>query len=166
MRLTGVFIMKLIKLTKGKFAQVDDDDFEYLNKFKWCTLSGGGSCEYARRAHQSGNKQIAILMQNEIITNHKGFIVDHIDGNTLNNQKNNLRLTTQQKNCFNQKARIGTSKFKGVNYEKNMNKWKSQIQAYGKKIYLGIYKTEIDAAKAYNEAAEKYHGEFARLNII
>ena len=97
----------------------------------------------------------------------KGYVIDHIDGNSLNNQKNNLRICTQSQNCSNQKiGKSNTSGYKGVSYNKGQGKYNSRIRFNKKLIHLGYFVNLKDAARAYNEAAVKYHGEFANLNKI
>ena len=91
---------------------------------------------------------------------------DHKDGNTLNNQKYNLRLCTCQQNGFNRKATVRTSKFKGVRKIQRSSKWETDIWFNGKSIYIGSYTTEEDAAIAYNKKAVELFGEFARLNEV
>lgn len=93
--------------------------------------------------------------------------IDHKNGNTLDNRKENLRICFDNRNQQNRKIGINnTSGFKGVIWNKEASKWQAQIYLKGKRIYIGIYENKIDAALAYNEAAIKYHKEFAKLNII
>jgi hypothetical protein len=97
----------------------------------------------------------------------KGFVIDHLDGNGLNNQRNNLRICTVSQNSMNRNKTVkNKSGFKGVIWWERNNTWKAEIRHNKNKIYLGYYKNIIDAAKAYNAAALKYHGEFANLNKI
>lgn len=103
--------MKKIKLTSGKFALVDDDMFEELNKFSWC-LNGG----YAIRGYSKNGKQAKLKMHRVIMNTPKGMDTDHIDNNKLNNQRNNLRVCTRSQNCMNRKKRSTpnlSSSFKG-----------------------------------------------------
>ena len=94
-------------------------------------------------------------------------VVDHIDHNGLNNQKANLRICTHKENIIHSKKRLGTSsKYKGVCFDKSRNRWKAEIKVQNKRIQLGRFLLETDAAIKYNEYALKYHGEFANLNII
>ena len=167
--------MKLIPLTQGKFSQVDDEDYEYINKYKWYYSKPG----YASRAFRSNGKIIHIKMHREIIAAPNGLMVDHKDGNGLNNQKNNIRICTSSENQKNKKA-SGASKYLGVGihiskskaYRKKTNDikeyisigWVAHIKVKDKYIHLGRFQDEVEAAKSYNNAAIKYHGEFARLN--
>jgi hypothetical protein len=159
--------MKEINLTRGLKAIVDDDDYEFLNTMKWFAHKRGNHF-YATRKYL--NKQISMHRQIMGIGD-LPIIIDHKDLNTLNNQKNNLRLSNKSQNNCNTKIRIdNTSNYKGVapfrSRGKGPLKWRSTISKDKKWYHLGYFKTPEEAAKAYNEAAIKYHGEFANLNII
>ena len=101
---------------------------------------------------------------------HNGYLpefVDHIDRNPLNNNIENLREVTRSQNNMNRKEnKDSSSKYKGITYQKNSNKWITRIRFNNKQIYLGLFINEIDAALAYNDAAIKYFGEFGYLNKI
>lgn len=147
--------MKEIILKSGEKALVDDEDYELLNKFKWQYQLG-----YAVR-------NIKVYMHRDIIKTEEGLETDHINGNKLDNRKENLRKVTQSQNQANRKkGKNKSSIYKGVIWHKRRNHWLAQITINRKKIYLGSFNNEIDAAKAYNEAAIKYFGEFARLNEV
>ena len=154
---------KEIQLTQGKVAIVDDDMFDYLNQWKWYANNN----YVGRSITVSKNKQKHILIHRFIMKPDKGMLIDHLDGNPLNNQKNNLRICTHSDNMRNCKISIkNTSGYKGVSFVKKKNKYKSAIKFNKRKIYLGYYIDPIDAARAYNTAAIKYFGEFAHLNKI
>ena len=156
--------MKEIKLTQGKVTLVDDEDYEYLNQWKWCIVKGNNNYNYAY------NYKLG-LMHRFILRTPQKLMTDHKDHDGLNNQRNNLRICTNGQNQMNKKS-CGKSKYLGVWYITHKRKDKkytyiiSMIVIEGKQIYLGQFKTEEDAALAYNEAAIKYHGEFANLNVI
>jgi len=96
----------------------------------------------------------------------RGYVVDHINGDGLDNRRANLRLATHAQNGRNRrKIKKGISKYKGVSWEESTGKWRALIHVDRKKISLGCYKDEVTAAKVYDKAAKKYHGEFARLNF-
>jgi len=96
----------------------------------------------------------------------KGLVVDHIDGNGLNNTKANLRICTQKQNACNTPGHVGkSSKYKGVKKMKNSNKFRAAITNNRKYFHLGVFEDETEAARAYDEAARKYHKEFAYLNF-
>lgn len=149
--------MKRIKLTQGKFALVDDADYEMLNKWKWCAIKSGKNF-YAQRYH-------SIIMHREILQTPKGLETDHIDGNGLNNQRSNLRIATHSQNGKNRgKCNNNTSGFKGVSWNKKNKRWQANIKINGKRKYLGEFTSKELAHIAYCEACTKYHGEFANLN--
>ncbi len=154
--------MKIIQLTREQVAQVDDEDFEYLNQFNWW-VTKKKSGYYAFR--QEGRN--VIYMARQIMNAQKGDYVDHRNHNTLDNQKYNLRICTHSQNLQNMKIRSGcSSRYKGVDFYKNRKKWRGKIKVGCKYVFLGLFEREDDAALAYNEAADKYFGEFAKLNII
>lgn len=155
---------------RGKYvALVDDDVYENLNIYNWrCTSINGYT--YAVRSFKDENGKCRVLsMHREIMKNPKGFLVDHWDRNGLNNQKINLRVSTKSQNNSNRRSMVGSvSKYLGVSLYKKTKKWVAFISHSGlnKNIHLGYHNTEEGAALAYNDAALKYHGEFANLNII
>jgi len=150
---------KSIPLTRGKFALVDDDDYEYLNQWKWHLKKG-----YALR---SKNDKPRIIMHRLIMNTPLGMETDHINHNKLDNRKENLRICTNNENHYNLKMRKNNSTgYKGVCLKRKTNKYFAQICHNYKDIHLGYFASPMDAAKAYNEAAIKYYGKFANLNII
>jgi len=158
---------KEIQLTKGKVAVVDDDLFNYLNQFKWYANNLNGKFYAVRRFMVKKGKQSVILMHRDIMKPNKGFVIDHIDGDTLNNSINNLRICKHEENLRNQKInKNNKSGFKGVYFCKQRNKFRAEIKKDRQKYFLGLFIDPKDAASAYNEAAIKYHGEFANLNKI
>lgn len=154
--------MKKITLTKKKFAIVDDNDFESINKYKWC-FSGRN---YAiRRVGNSRKNTKIILMHRQIMSVPKGMITDHINGNGLDNRRINLRICTNIQNLQNQSLRSdNTSGYKGVCWDKKRNAFMSYINISGVRKYLGRFKSIIDAKNAYNSTASEYFGEYAKLN--
>ncbi len=159
--------MRQIKLTQGKVAIVDDADYEVLSKHKWYAQLIG-KVWYAQRNIKKTNGQRTIQKMHRLVMNPPAKIgIDHINGNGLDNCRCNLRICSQSENCQNQKAiRGGTSKFKGVHFHKQSNKWMARIHVNYKSIYLGVFDAETKAAIAYNEAAAYFFGDFARLNEV
>ena len=153
---------RCIKLTKGKYAIVDLEDYEKLNQNKWRALRGPQTF-YAVRSE----KGKTIYMHNQIMQPPQGFVVDHQNHCGLDNGRENLRLATlSQNNCNRRKkSAAASSKYKGVCLKTQCNKYCAEIRCNGKKTFLGYFDNEIDAAKAYDAAAKKYHGDFAALNF-
>lgn len=146
---------------------VDDEDFEYLNQWKW--VAQDNKCTfYAKRTSYADKKKVSIWMHRLILgITDKGVLSDHKDRDGLNNQKSNLRKATRSQNNANTNPKKnGTSKYIGVSFHKHSKKWHAAIQCNKKLTNLGYHIYEIDAAKAYNEAAKILHGEFANLNKI
>jgi len=132
---------------------LDDEDKHLLNR-KWYQCADG------RIAKAEGGR-----IHRFIIDCPDGHVVDHINGNTLDNRKSNLRICKQTENTYNGRKRVvGTSKYKGVHFDKGTKKWRARITPGGKSIHLGLYETQEEAAIAYDNAAIKYYGEFACLN--
>lgn len=150
--------MRKIPLTQGQFAIVDDEDFEDLNKNKWfASYSDITKSFYAKRSH----KGTTIYMHRQIMKPEKGVCIDHINHNTLNNKKNNLRVATVSQNAMNQGMRkTNTSGFKGVSWDKRRSKWVAQIKANKKGKHLGYFSNIEDAVEARRKAEAKYYGEY------
>ncbi len=158
--------MKRINISTKKhpntFALVDDCDFDRLNKHKWCCTNKG----YVVRGRQRLNGGGLILMHRVILNTPEGMESDHKNGRKLDNQRANLRICTKKQNLQNQSLRKDSkSGYKGVCWNKADNKWRSQIRVNGKRKHLGLFTCLVKAAKAYDEAALKYHGKFAKLNF-
>ena len=158
-----------IPLTQGKYAIVDPEDYERLNKYKWY-VSKGGSTFYAARClwDPVNKKKHTIKMHREILKPPHPLVVDHINRNGLDNRKANLRPATKSQNTINRpciKQKGAHSKYLGVTWQKSNKKWQAQIRANGKHRVIGYFEDETEAAKAYDRAAKLYHKEFAVLNF-
>jgi len=160
--------MKLIPLYGrngiGKFTQVDDEDYDYLIQWRWfCIYQEKSSNYYIVR---NPTKDLKLTKMHTIIMGKKeGLVIDHIDGDSLNNQKSNLRHCTHIENGQNKRNKSNSlSKYKGVG--KQRNRYSARIQKDKTPIYIGTFNTEEEAAIAYNEKAKELFGEFAQLNCL
>lgn len=148
---------RLIPLTQGQYAIVDDSDHEWLSQWKW-TAQKAHKGFYAMR-HDSGQ---LVLMHRLINGTPQNMVTDHRDGNRLNNQRHNLRDATQLQNMMNRKGKSGgSSRFKGVWLDGVHKKWRAAIRLNGKLKYLGRFVSEEDAGQAYAAAAKLYFGDFS-----
>ena|ERR1035437_5844174 len=157
-----------IPLSQNKFATIDAEDFQRVNQFKW-TVSKLGYPQAIINSYKKGQKHNKILTSiylHRLILNFPKQSMDHIDNNKLNCQKSNLRLCTQKQNARNQSIKSSnTSGYKGVSWSKTMNKWEARINPDYKAMVLGYFNNKVSAAIAYDEAAKKHFGEFARTNF-
>lgn len=151
--------MKKIKLTRGKYALVDDEDYSLLSEHKWyCTNNG-----YAQ--HDVYKLKKKVLMHRFLLGVKKGYVVDHINGNPLDNRRINLRVCSQSQNMANSRlSKASKSGFKGVSWDKKCCKWGAYLTKDYKHIFLGYFDEIKDAANAYNKRAESEFGNFAKLN--
>lgn len=142
---------------------MDAEDFERFGKMTWSRGDQG----YAVRAFRLGvNKWKTFLLHRLIARTPKGRFTDHINGNKLDNRRCNLRVCTQSENNTGKFKVYGSSKFKGAYFHKLAKKWEGfiGIPPNGKKLYLGLFDTEEEAAFAYDVASELAHGEFGCTN--
>lgn len=158
--------MKLIPLTQGYSAMVDDEDFEWLMQWKW-RASVKSNTVYAITGIKCDGRRTSMLMHRAIlrVTDSK-IDVDHGDGNGLNNRRENIRPCTHAQNLANSGSRGGSSKFKGVCWSKGNNRWSAAINIGGRIKHIGYFEKEEDAARSYNQFAEKHHKGFAQLNDV
>lgn len=167
----------MMLIRSGMMVLLDDDDFHKLESDKWYVTVN----LYTKRAvikkyigryetKKNRPKYRQMYLSRFILSAPYGFVVDHINGNTLDNRKSNLRACTQSQNLKNRvrskRNGGGTSKYKGVYKTKNKtNPWNVDIRILGKLVYRGSFKSELEAAMAYDAMAIKHHGEFAKLNF-
>jgi hypothetical protein len=146
--------MKTIQITKGKSTTVDDDMFEEFSKYKWQNTKG-----YATRAVKNGERKITWRMHWSVIGKpNKGFVVDHINGNKLDNRRENLRIVNTTQNNLNRStlSKNNKSGLLGVSYKKSHKSWVAQLQMNGKSILQKHFKNKEDAQKCYLQAKQKY----------
>jgi hypothetical protein len=145
----------------GKFeVLIDNEDWKEVKKHKWSINNPSKRAKYVRSSKH-------ILLHRYIMNASKDKEVDHINGNPLDNRKQNLRICNKNENSKNRKVNINSSSgYRGVYWDMESNKWAVAISFNKKRIKIGRFKRKTDAALIYNEVALKYHGEFARLNEV
>jgi hypothetical protein len=160
------YVFRRIRLTRGLWAIVDPIWYERLKEYKWHAKGGHGEC-YAARGYRRGGRTAVEWMHKVILRVPRGFVVDHINGNTLDNRRANLRIATLAQNAMNssRRGKAGSSKYKGVSWDGRAKKWRAMIHVHGRPMYLGGFDDEVEAAKAYDGAARIYQREFAVLNF-
>jgi hypothetical protein len=164
------YAFRKIPLTQGKFAIVDQQDYERIAKYKWHVAKHGRSY-YAQRgtgsAKSGKRKKHLVMMHREILRVGDDLLVDHKNQNSLDNRQVNLRAARWEENCWNKRKPNGhsSSRYKGVMWDKRRGKWQAQIGYKGKKIFLGYFDDEKEAATAYDKAAKLLFGEYAAPNL-
>lgn len=144
------------KYGKGKFTVVDDGDYEKA---------------ISHKLHVNNKGYVKLKFKNKDTFFHRYLLdinderfIDHKNGNPLDNTRKNLRICDNKRNSFNKKTQTHSSKYKGVTWNKRLNRFVAQIKL-NKKTHLGCFDYELDAAKAYDKAARVYFGEFSRTNF-
>jgi hypothetical protein len=155
--------MKRIKLRYGKYAIVDEELYETLRKFKWYAVQNPKTGKWYAVRYEHGK---GISMHRQLLRAPRSKQVDHVNGNGLDNRRSNLRLATSAQNAQNRdKYKTNTTGYKGVSQQKGRRKFRAQIYANRKAIYLGWYDTAQEAALAYDRAVPIYHEEFGCTNF-
>lgn len=157
---------RYIELTGGYRAAVDDADYPRIAGRRWRASVGYGGTVYAARRVKVGDRWETIYMHREVIGAGEGEIVDHADGDGLNNTRANLRVATPSQNAANARRRCdNASGYRGVSWYKGYGRWQATIRVRGRKKHLGYYATPQEAALAFDRAAREIFGDFARLNF-
>lgn len=154
-------------MTQGKSVMVDDEDYEYLNQWKWHAVRKHNNLWYAIRGVRANGTVVSTILHRDIMKTPKDKVVDHKDRNGLNCQKQNMRNCTHNENMWNRKCK-GASKYNGVSFALVRGKYKyitAGISTQGVRYFLGNFKTEEAAAHAYDTKAKELFGEFAYLNF-
>lgn len=150
--------MKLIILTRGQVAKVDDDDFERFGKIPWYASKSRDNFYAARKSGRGPT----VFLHRVIMGSPAGMKIDHENHDTLDCRKRNLRVCTNQQNVANRNGANKTSKsgVRGVYWHKKAGKWTAMIRFNGKGRYLGLFAKKSDAAAAFSAATRHYFGEF------
>lgn len=160
----------LVPLSKGYSAIIDKEDAKKVLQYKWTAREfvrkGKVVYVYGYRFDRTGEKPISVMLHRFITNAPKGMVVDHINGVTLDNRRTNLRICTDAENRRNMgRPAHNTSGYKGVTWDKRTERWVSQIAFKGEYYFLGRYDSPIEAARKYDSAARRLHGEFTQLNF-
>lgn len=157
---------RLIRLTQGKFAVIDEEDYERINQYNWWVYKGKYT-DYAVGSVIIDGMRRVIRMHQFVISGSFSE-VDHMNSNGLHNYKSNLRGATKSQNMMNQQVQLRnkSSKHKGVSWNKGIDRFTSYITHNRKRMHIGCFDNEDEAALSYNAKAIELFGEFARLNII
>ena len=160
-----------IPLTQGQVAIVDAGDYDWLNQWKWCAVSKRHKFYAARNITTHPGKQSLVYMHRIILgldvqgsdfKDNRCLTGDHVNRDTLDNRRINLRLATKSQQVWNTSAHIGsTSGLKGASFDKRAGKWRADICHKHKKVYIGCFSTPEEAHSAYCEYASRLRGDYA-----
>jgi len=160
--------MKLIQLSQGKFATIDDEDFEKISKHKWFVKKSCSTFYAVTNIPLGNGKKTIMRMHRYLLGVYDPKIkVDHKNLDGLCNEKSNLRLCTNAENTRNRRAsKSSKSGIKGVSWSKSNNGWHARVTYNGKEIYLGTFNCRFEASNAYDKKCVELFGEFARPNNL
>jgi hypothetical protein len=156
--------MKELKLTQGYIALVDDEDYELISQYKWHTFKSRNGLYGARNSSKKLGTQRKILLHRMLLNAPIGLEVDHINGNGLDNRRENLRFASRAENQYNRVGKQKISAYKGVSLHNKTGLWRMRIEKAGER-YASYFKTEEEAARAYDAKAKELFGKYARLNF-
>jgi hypothetical protein len=161
---------RLIPLTKGLFAIVSPEDYERLSAYKWHSARHGRTiyAQHGTGSEKAGRRRgYLVMMHRAVMGVEDERVVDHQNHNGLDNRRTNLRIATWEENCWNKRKPISdsSSQYKGVMWDKRRSTWQVMMGYKGKKIFIGYFDDETEAAKAYDAKAKELYGEFAALNF-
>jgi hypothetical protein len=156
-------VKKIMLANSDKYTIVDDEDYEKFKDYPWRKSQHGYAiiCKYVNKRSKTFHLHRWIMNAPE------GLYVDHINGDPLDNRKENLRLVTHSQNMFNVKTYVtNKSGYRGVSWHSLRSKWRARINYKGTEIHIGLFESKEEAALAYNKKAQEMYGEYARLNVI
>jgi hypothetical protein len=155
--------MATIPVGNRHIAKIDEADHEMLSQFKWRLAAHG----YACCTLKSSGRSRVVTMHRMIMLPDPGQLIDHANGDPLDNRRENLRLADNSTNQANRHALLdhSSSRFKGVTWNRGLQKWQAQIKVDGRSRHLGLHADEREAARAYDAAARRHFGEYACVNF-
>lgn len=160
--------MKKIPLSQNKFALVDDEDYERLMVHGWCAVSSSMGSFYAAHSVRpyAGAKTVTVRMHRVVARAKPGQVVDHINHDTLDNRKANLRIVTTSQNMMNRRGPRKNTELgiRGVYHHKQTGKYRAMIRVRGSLKHLGLFSTIEEASTAYANANKKFFGEYGGLS--
>jgi hypothetical protein len=153
-----------VPLTQGYEAIIDVEDVPLVEGYNWRAMTTGRSMYAARSGPRAGKERPLIMMHRVIAGDPEGLLVDHKDGNGMNNRRLNLRSASNTQNQHNAKiSKVNTSGSKGVHWRADIGKWAARIRVNGNRKTLGFFSDIQSAAAAYEAASKQFHGEFGRV---